>query len=210
MQNPQDNIKNVIEALIFANGGPLKITQIREVLGNVDTDEIRSYIAQLETEYEKRNSGIQIVEIAGGFRMSTNREFASFVKSLYKSRHVERLSGPSLETLAIIAYKQPVTRLDIESLRGVNVDGVVRTLLEKGLIRTAGRKDCLGRPFLYATTSGFLEYFGLKSLQDLPPIEEFATMNPQPQNVEETLKDLEVKEEGESKPISQEPVADEG
>lgn len=189
-----DNIKSIIEALIFSSERPLSINQIKEALVNIDSDKIRLAIEQLQSEYDQRDSGIQIIEVAGGFKMCTNRMYAPFVKSLFKTSHEARLSGPSLETLAIIAYKQPVTRLDIESLRGVNVDGVIKALLEKGLIRTAGRKNVIGRPFLYTTTSEFLEYFGLKSLQDLPPIEEFATLTPKPQNVEESLKDTELKQ----------------
>jgi segregation and condensation protein B len=187
-----DSLKGIIEALIFSSEKPLTIEQMKEVLGGVDTQELRQAIEQLQKEHAERASGVQIQEVAGGFRMITNINYATFVKNLYKIRHVEKLSGPSLETLAIIAYKQPVTRLDIESLRGVNVDGVVNTLLEKGLIRTAGRKEVIGRPFLYATTREFLEYFGLKSLQDLPPIEEFTALTTHAQDVQEALNKTEV------------------
>ncbi len=185
-----DDIKNIIEALIFSSEKPLTMLQIKEVLGNIDTDQIRIVIEQLQQEYNQRQSGLQILEVAGGFKFCTNQKFASFIKNLYKIKHVDRLSGPSLETLAIIAYKQPVTKLDLESLRGVNVDGVIKTLLDKDLIRISGRKSVIGRPFLYATTHEFLEYFGLKSLTDLPPIEEFAALNaPAAQNVKEALKE---------------------
>ena len=126
--------------------------------------------------------------------MCTDGKYAPFVKNLFKTRQGDKLSRPSLETLAIIAYKQPVTKLDIEVLRGVNVDGVVKTLLEKDLVRIAGRKNVIGRPFLYATTRQFLEYFGLKFLQDLPPIEEFVAVSSQAQNVKESLKETEVGE----------------
>jgi segregation and condensation protein B len=182
-----ENLNNIIEALIFSSEKPLTIVEIQQVIGDIDSEKIISSINQLQKEYEDRVSGIQILEVAGGYRMVTNRNYAAYVKNLYKIKHLERLTGPSLETLAIIAYKQPLTKLDIESLRGVNVDGVIKTLLEKNLIRTAGRKDVIGRPFLYATTQQFLEYFGLKGLSDLPPIEEFATMALHPQKVQEAL-----------------------
>lgn len=190
-----DNLKGILEALIFSSEKPLTFIQLKEIFGEIDVESLRQAVEELQKEYAQRDSGIQIQEVAGGFRMSTNSKYASFVKNLYKIRHVERLTGPSLETLAIIAYKQPVTRLDIESLRGVNVDGVMKTLLEKGLIRTAGRKEVIGRPFLYVTAREFLEYFGLKSLQDLPPIEEFAALNTaQAQNVKEALKESQARE----------------
>ncbi len=175
----QNILKSVIEALLFISEKPLILEQVKEVLEGLDTTVIRDLLNQLKSEYEQRNSGVRIVEVAGGYQMITAEAFASYIKKFYKLRHKERLSGPSLETLAVIAYKQPVTRLEIESIRGVNVDGVINTLLEKGLVRIAGRKDVLGRPFVYGTTRQFLEYFGLKSLDDLPKMEDFSSL-PQP------------------------------
>ncbi len=175
----QNQIKSVIEALLFINEKPLSLEQGKEVLEGLDITVIRDLLSQLKSEYEQRNSGVRIVEVAGGYQMITSEDCAAYVKKFYKLRHKERLSGPSLETLAVIAYKQPVTRLEIESIRGVNVDGVINTLLEKSLIRIAGRKDVMGRPFVYGTTRQFLEYFGLKSLEDLPKMEDFSSL-PQP------------------------------
>jgi segregation and condensation protein B len=166
-------IKSIIESLLFVSEKPLLLEQIKEVLEGADTVEIRALINELKSEYEQRDSGVNIVEIAGGFQMCTSGSSAPYLKKFYKIKHAERLTGATLETLAIIAYKQPVTRLDIESLRGVNVDGVMRNLLDKGLVRIAGRKNSPGRPFVYGTTRQFLEYFGLKSLDELPKIEEF-------------------------------------
>ncbi len=182
MEN-ENHLKGVIEALLFISEKPLFLEQVKEVLEGVDTQGIRQILLQLKSEYAERKSGVTIAEIAGGFQMITNTDYASYLKKFYKSHHKERLSGPSLETLAVIAYKQPVTRLEIESIRGVNADGVISTLLEKGLIRIAGRKDCLGRPFVYGTSRQFLEYFGLKSLDDLPKMENFSSL---PQNVQGT------------------------
>lgn len=168
-----NNIKAVIEALLFASERPLTLERIKDVLDNLETTEIRKILEELREEYEKSNRGIRIIEIAGGFQMITSPLLAPFLKKLYKERRVERQSRPALETLAIIAYKQPVTRLEIESIRNVNVDGVIKTLLDKGLIRIAGRKNAPGRPYVFATTRQFLEYFGLKSLEELPRIENF-------------------------------------
>lgn len=169
----EDNVKAVIEALLFTSERPLTLEQIKDVLDGLDTTQIRLIIEGLMSEYEKSKRGLRVVEIAGGFQMIASPAFAVFLKKLYKERHVERLSKPALETLAIIAYKQPLTRPEIESLRNVNVDGVVKTLLEKNLIRIAGRKKAPGRPYVFGTTRQFLEYFGLKSLEELPKIEGF-------------------------------------
>jgi segregation and condensation protein B len=169
----ENNIKTVIEALLFASEKPLMLEQIRDALDNLATEEIRKTIEELRNEYETNNRGVRIVEIAGGFQMITPPAFSSFLKKLYKGRRVERLSTPALETLAIIAYKQPVTRLEIESIRNVNVDNMVKTFVDKGLVRIAGRKKAPGRPRVYGTTKQFLEHFGLKSLDELPKIEGF-------------------------------------
>lgn len=168
-----DNTKSVIEALLFSSDKPLALEQIKGVLDNLSTTEIRKFLEDLAGEYETANRGIRITEVAGGFRMITAANFAPFLKKLYKQRKVERLSKPGLETLGMVAYKQPVTKAEIESLRNVNVDGVVKSLVEKGLIRISGRRKAPGSPYVYSTTKQFLEYFGLKSLEELPKIENF-------------------------------------
>lgn len=170
-----DNTRAVIEALLFSSEGPLPIERIKNVLEHLEPTEIRRLIEELRSEYEASNRGLRITEIAGGFQMVTAPELGPFLKKLYKQRPAEKLSMPSLETLAIIAYKQPITKLQIEALRDVNVDGVVRGLLDKELIRVAGRRKAPGRPKVYGTTRQFLEYFGLKSLDELPKIENFQT-----------------------------------
>ena len=169
---PEDNIKTVIEALLFVSERPLALEKIKEVLG-LDTVGIRKKLEELQAEYETANRGMRIIEIAGGFQMITAPHLAIFLKKLYKNRRSERLSKPALETLAIIAYKQPLTKLEIESIRNVNIDGMMHSLLEKGLVRICGRKKAPGRPFVYGTTRQFLEYFGLKSLEELPKIDNF-------------------------------------
>lgn len=167
-------IKSIIESLIFIGNKPLTIDELKVLLEDIEPSAIKEIAESLKKEFEERASGIRIAEIAGGYQMVTAPENASAIKNFYKIKNSEKLSGPSLETLAIIAYKQPVTRIDIEAVRGVNVDGVVRSLLEKNLIRIVGRKEVIGRPFVYGTTRFFLDYFGLKSLAELPKIEEFA------------------------------------
>ena len=168
-----ERIKSAIESLIFISEKPLLIDDLKKIFQNLDPPQIRDVIETLKKEYEGRLSGIRVVEIAGGFQMVTAPESAQTIKQFYKIRHIEKLTGPSLETLAIIAYKQPVTRIDIEAIRGVNVDGVVKNLIEKGLIRIVGRKEVIGRPFVYGSTRQFMDYFGLKSLEELPKIQEF-------------------------------------
>jgi len=170
----EDNeIKRVIEAILISAEEIITINRIQQVLGDVEPKRIKEQIEVLKREYSQNNRSFRINEVAGGYQIATKEEFAPYLKKLYKVERVERLSRPSLETLAIIAYKQPVTKLDIESIRGVNVDGLLKGLLEKGLIQIKGRKDVVGRPYLYGTSNLFLKYFGLNSLDDLPDIEEF-------------------------------------
>lgn len=181
-QIPQENngqdrhVKGVVEALLFVNEKPVTLEQIKRVLGAMDAAAIKQAIQSLSDEFEQRQSGIKIVEIAGGYQMLSSPAYASYIRDFYKTKHKEKLSKPALETLAIVAYKQPVTRTDVELIRGVNSDGVIAHLLTKELVKPVGRKDVPGRPFLYGTTRQFLEYFGLKSLEDLPALEEFPNL----------------------------------
>lgn len=167
-------VKGVVEAILFVQEKPVMLKQLEEVLEGVSAEEIRATLQSLKEEYEQRKSGMAIVEIAEGYQMLTNSLYAAYLRRFYKSRHKEKLSKPSLETLAIIAYKQPVTRQEVEAIRGVNPDGVMVHLLSKELIKAEGRKEVPGRPYVYGTTREFLEYFGLKSLADLPKWESMA------------------------------------
>ena len=173
MTNINPELKGAVEAIIFISEGPTTATEIQDILEGLDLETIKSIIDELKSDYQQRNSGIKLVEVAGGYQMVTSANYANFIKKFYKKKHSEKLTLPSLETLSIIAYKQPVTKVEIESIRGVNVDGVIKNLLEKGLIRIVGKKEVIGRPFVYGTTRNFLEYFGLNSLDELPPVEEF-------------------------------------
>ena len=164
--------KKIIEAVLFVSDKPVSIMTLKDVLKDIEPTEIRECIEELNREYDSSQRSFSIKEIAGGFQMLTDPIYSTWITSLYK-RPPDRMTGPALETLAIIAYKQPLTRSDIEVIRGVNVDGVLHTLEERGLIRTRGRVDGPGRPILYGTTTEFLQHFGLKSLEDLPKLKEF-------------------------------------
>ncbi len=164
--------KAAIEALLFIAGEPITINSLMKA-SEIPEMEIKSLMNELISEYRERNSGILIAEIADGYQMVTNPEYSLWVKKLKNINQSNKLSQPALETLAIIAYKQPLTKLEIDQLRGVNSDGAVKSLLDKRLIRIVGKKESPGRPFLYGTTKEFLQYFGLKNLSDLPPINDF-------------------------------------
>ncbi len=197
-----NNLKSAVEALIFASERPITTEQIKKVLGALDTPGVNKIIAELKTEYETQNRGIRLIEIAGGFQMITSSNFAPFLKKLFKNRYNDKLSKPALESLAIIAYKQPLTKAEIESLRNVNVDGVMKSLLEKNLIRICGRKKIPGRPFVFGTTREFLEHFGLKSLAELPKMEDFAVLAEEQEGAKSGVEpvsptDLEAKHESE-------------
>lgn len=172
----QDNIKSAIEALLFSSGKPLTLEQLKYALDNFETSEIRRLLEELMLEFQNSNRALRVIEIAGGFQMITSPAYATFLKKLHKDRHVEKLSKPALETLAIIAYKQPVTRFEIESLRNVNIDGVMSNLLDKGLIRITGRKKAPGKAHVFGTSRKFLEHFGLRSLEELPKLEDFSKL----------------------------------
>jgi len=173
-----NHVRGVVEAILFVNEKPVTLEQIKKVIDTVGLADIKRTLQEMQAEFEKRKNGMMIVEIAGGYQMLSNPLYASYVRDFYKTKHKEKLSKPALETLAIIAYKQPVSRADVETIRGVNSDGVVVHLIEKELIKIVGRKDVPGKPYLYGTTKQFLEYFGLKSLQDLPKLEEFPDLQP--------------------------------
>ena len=178
-------VKGAIETLLFVSEKPMTLDQMKSVLETVAITDIKNVILSLQKEYEDEERGMTLVEIAGGFQMMSNPQYAQYLRNFYKTRHKEKLSKPALETLAIIAYKQPVTRSDVELIRGVNSDAVVAHLSDKELVKVVGRKDIPGRPFIYGTTKQFLEYFGLKSLEDLPRLEEFLSLVPQDQTVED-------------------------
>jgi len=162
---------DVVEALLFASDTPLEAERIREVLELADVDEARGLVNELRARYDTEDRALAVVEVGGGYRMVTRPDIAPWLMRLAKTRTRARLSRPAVETLAIIAYRQPVSRPEVDAVRGVNSEGVLDGLLERRLVRIAGRKDAPGRPFLYETTRDFLVAFGLRDLNDLPKVE---------------------------------------
>lgn len=167
-----ENLQSNIEALIFASDTPLPQKKIKEILELESEKDIRKTVAQINKNYEKIHSPLQIIEVAGGYQVVTREEYASLIKQLYRSRAASHLTQRALETMAIIAYKQPITKTEVEAIRGVSADGVIRTLIERNLITVTGRLKAPGNPLLYGTTKYFLEYFGLKHIKDLPQLKE--------------------------------------
>ncbi len=164
-------IKPILESLFFVSDSPIRLETLVEILPQTNQEAILEEIHRIKKEYEDDSKGVELVEIAGGYQFRTKPKWAEWIARLKKAKPV-KLSQSALETLAIVAYRQPVIRPAIEEIRGVDSGWVLRTLLEKGLIRIMGRKDLPGRPIIYGTTKAFLELFSLNSLSDLPTLKE--------------------------------------
>ncbi|MFH2011913.1 MAG: SMC-Scp complex subunit ScpB [Pseudomonadota bacterium] len=164
-------MKSVIESLIFASDAPISVDKIHEIINGPDRKTLRSLIAELIEEYQTMDRGFFLKEVAGGYQFRTKPEYSEWIRQLKKGMQ-PKLSQAAMETLAIIAYKQPITRSEIEYIRGVDVGGVVRSLLGKKLIRILGKKEVPGRPLIYGTSKRFLEMFALKDLSNLPTLQE--------------------------------------
>jgi segregation and condensation protein B len=193
------SLEKIIEALLFSAHKPLSIREITTAIRGAEDDsasetpnefarvkeaEVAASLERLKVEYIQQNRAFQLVEKAEGWQLATDPVFAKWVRQLFPAPKPTRLSAPALETLAIIAYRQPITRADVEAVRGVNIDGVLQTLMERGLVKIAGRAEIPGRPLLYETTQFFLDHFGLRSLDELPNAEELRRRNlPMAQNV---------------------------
>lgn len=183
---------DVLEALLFASDTPVEPSLIRDVLELSSTDAARDLVEGLRHRLDEQGRALQVIEAGGGFRLVTRPEVAPWLVKLARSKTKSRLSRPSLETLAIIAYRQPVSRPEVDATRGVNSEGVLDNLLERRLIRITGRKDSPGRPFLYETTREFLVAFGLRDLGDLPKVEgELIVVDPTAGATVETAPDAE-------------------
>lgn len=170
MRSGKSDIKQVVEALLFAAPEPLSLSRLEALVGEDEDLEGRSLsrvIRELRSDYDGENRSFTIVKVARGYQLKTRPEYAPWVRKLFQPRRFLRLSHPALETLAIIAFKQPLTRMEIELIRGVNVEGVIKSLLDRELIKISGQKEVVGRPYLYRTSRRFLEHFGLNSLKDL-------------------------------------------
>ncbi|HWP23411.1 MAG TPA: SMC-Scp complex subunit ScpB [Candidatus Binatia bacterium] len=167
----RDEIRSVLESLLFVADGPVSVERLAQVLDGVPREAIQSVVSDLQAELDREGRGIRLVEVAGGYQLRTPKANADWVKKFLGGRPA-RMGKATLETLAIIAYRQPITKAEIEAIRGVDVDGVIGTLLERNLIRAVARKDVPGRPFLYGTTPEFLQLFNLKDLSELPTLKE--------------------------------------
>ena len=182
-------LPRVIEALLFSAQKPVSAKEIVDVIkrsreaddfspnqfANVKEAEVAAVLELLKAEYIEQQRAFQLVEKAQGWQLASDPAYAQWVRQLFPGPKPARLTAPALETLAIIAYRQPITRVDVEAVRGVNIDGVLQTLLERGLVKIAGRAEIPGRPLLYETTQFFLDHFGLRSLDELPNVEELRT-----------------------------------
>ena len=182
-------LARVIEALLFSAHKPLSTKEIVDLLRNAGAEddfspndfakvrpaEVAAAIEQLKVEYIQNEHGFQLVEKAEGWQLTSDPKYAQWVRRLFPAPKPARLSSPALETLAIIAYRQPITRADVEAVRGVTIDGVLQTLMERGLVKISGRAEIPGRPLLYETTEFFLDHFGLRNLDELPNVAELRT-----------------------------------
>ena len=196
-------LTQAIEALLFSAHKPLSTKEIVDILRNAGAEdefapnefasakqaEVAGAIEQLKIEYIQNEHGFQLVEKADGWQLASDPKYARWVRGLFPAPKPARLSSPALETLAIIAYRQPIARADVEAVRGVTIDGVLQTLMERGLVKISGRAEIPGRPLLYETTEFFLDHFGLRNLNELPNVEELRTRHlpaaPRPQSASE-------------------------
>lgn len=168
----ETTLESVVEAILFASDEPMNINRLLKITEVGDTKQIRSCIESLNEKYKNNNSAFYIEQIAGGYQMMTLSVYNGWLKKLLRVRTDNKLTQAGLETLAIISYKQPIIRADIEAIRGVGSGEMIRSLMYKGLVKIVGRAEVLGRPMLYGTTKKFLEVFGLNTLKDLPKVEE--------------------------------------
>ncbi len=167
----EPTIESVTEAVLFASDEPLRPERLADIVGT-SVKQLRQYIEELNSRYKSNNNAFRIEQIAGGYQMLTLSSYNHWLSKLLRARSDGKLSGAALETLAIIAYKQPVIRADVEAIRGVAAGDMIRNLMYKRLVKIVGRAEVLGRPMLYGTTRKFLQIFGLNSLKDLPKVEE--------------------------------------
>ncbi len=171
----EDRNKALVEAMLFASSSPLGIDTIHQIAG-LDKERVREILNILAREYERQGRGMVLKEVAAGFQLRTPPEFSAQIGKMHQARPRRRLSRSALETLAIIAYRQPVTRTEIEQIRGVDSGAVMKTLMSQNMVRILGRKEAPGRPMLYGTTRVFLEYFELRDLESLPTLEEITDL----------------------------------
>jgi segregation and condensation protein B len=191
-------LKAILEAVLFVSPEPVPVARLMSILGTVSKAEVVQALEILTHDLDQDGRGIQLVQVAGGYRLVTKQEYGPWLKRMDKARSAQKLSRSALESLAIIAYKQPLVRSEIEEIRGVETSSVLRTLCERKLVRIVGRKDVPGRPIMYGTTKFFLEHFGLQDLSQLPPLREFKELGESEQALlpieEESLEVVETSE----------------
>ncbi len=189
----QRELKAILEAVLFVSSEPVPVARLTSILGKISKAEVVQTLTMLAHDLDQDGRGIQLVQVAGGYRLVTKQEYGPWLKRMDKAKVAQKLSRSALESLAIIAYKQPLVRSEIEEIRGVETSGVLRTLLERKLVRIVGRKEVPGRPIMYGTTKFFLEHFGLQDLSQLPPLREFKELGESEQAllpIEEESNDL--------------------
>jgi len=217
------NLNKIVEALLFASREPVDSKKIAKIIRKVSKreeaeqemcsvkyTEIDEVIEKLNKGYDRKKSPYIIQERSTGWRIYTRIEYASYIRELFPDQKPTRLSAPALETLAIVAYRQPITKAAIEAVRGVNVDGVLQSLIERGLVSIAGRSDLPGKPFLYETSRNFLEHFGIKNVEDLPNSAELRSVDlPQPESEKENDEQLSLSEVAKDSQNESEPTENE-
>lgn len=169
----EPSMRAILEALLYASPDPVGLDELKEAFGADRAGEVDAALGELMEEYRGGSRGLMIEQVAGGYRIATRPELADVLREFVRRRNATRMSRAALETLSVIAYRQPVTAPEIEAIRGVNPSAILRSLLERRMVRIVGRKKVVGKPFLYGTTPAFLEHFGLNSLDDLPALDEF-------------------------------------
>ena len=221
---PAFPLHRIVESLLFASQKPISAKELASIFkgaaegakdnpaiacyAKVKRDQLEEAIQQLEKEYAETERSFEVRESAAGWQLVTKAEFSPWLRQLFPENRQARLSAPAMETLAIIAYRQPITRADLEAVRGVAVDGVMQTILDRGLIRIAGRSDIPGRPLLYETTQHFMEHFGLKTLDDLPNAAELRKIPLPKAEVPESVKAAETESASEEQASAEVPNAD--
>ena len=176
-------LKAILEAILFVSPEPVPVARLMSIVGTASKVDIIQALGILTHDLDQDGRGIQLVQVAGGYRLVTKQEYGPWLKRMDKAKAAQKLSRSALESLAIIAYKQPLVRAEIEEIRGVETSGVLRTLCERKLVRIVGRKDVPGRPIMYGTTKFFLEHFGLQDLSQLPPLREFKELGESEQSL---------------------------
>ncbi len=187
--------KQILEAVLFASDVSVSLPVLTQVLGDRTAEEVRAILDEMAEAYEHEDRGVVLSEIAGGFQLLSRKECAPWVERMLRSRRKIRLSKPALESLAIVAYRQPITKVEIDSIRGVDSAGVLHTLLERNLVTIKGRSKGVGRPLLYSTTQEFLSYMGINELVDLPELREVAPLLEERERLAEAEPDAEAEVE---------------